>query len=39
MPGIRFMQLLIGLSLGLTSIFSFPGSTLAQQNPNSDRFI
>ena len=33
MPGIRFVQLLIGLSLGLTSILAFPGSTLAQQKP------
>ena len=33
MPGIRFAQLLIGLSLGLTSIFVFPGLTLAQQKP------
>ena len=39
MPGIRFVQLLIGLSLGLTSIFVFPGSRWPSKSPNSDRFI
>ena len=33
MLGIRFVQLLVGVSLGLTSIFVFPGLTLAQQKP------
>jgi ABC-type nitrate/sulfonate/bicarbonate transport system substrate-binding protein len=33
MPGIRFAQLLVGLLLGLTSTFVFPGLTLAQQKP------
>ena len=31
MPGIRRVQLLIEVSLCLTSIFTFPGLTLAQQ--------
>ena len=31
MPGIRFVRLFIGLSLGLTSIMAFPGLALAQQ--------
>src|SRR4030095_12334654 len=33
MPGIGFVQMLIGLALSLTSIFVFPELTLAQQKP------
>jgi ABC-type nitrate/sulfonate/bicarbonate transport system substrate-binding protein len=33
MLAIRFVHLLIGLALGLASIFVFPGLTLAQQKP------
>ena len=33
MPGIRFVQILIEVSLCLILIFAFPGSTLAQQKP------
>ena len=33
MPGIRFVQILIEVSLCLTLIFAFPRSTLAQQKP------
>ena len=33
MPGIRFVQILIEVSLCIILIFAFPGSTLAQQKP------